>query len=382
MRILALGGCGQEGKKAVGEMVKLPDLTELVIADLNGEKALQHAQLHGARARGLQLDVMDRPRLLEQMRQADVVVSFVGPYYRFGQHVLTAAIEAQRNFVDICDDPDATVMELELDDACQTAGISALIGMGCSPGSFNVVAAYGAQYLDVVHDIELEWCVSVNDIEDTGTSAAMPHVFHIIDGEHQQFLNGKLTNVASMSGRKTVSFPLFGELETYFVGHPEPITLPRYFKDLRTATNRGCLPGIDDLLRSFQQAGMTSDVPVGVAGAQVRPRDLAGVLLANAPLSPAAASLPPNCGGRIIVRGLKDGRVEERQYLITAPLNMSPNTGCAAAVGVAMMGRGQITRKGAFAPEGGVDPNIFMMEMSKIGFTWEETIIRTGSLVI
>jgi saccharopine dehydrogenase-like NADP-dependent oxidoreductase len=185
-----------------------------------------------------------------------------------------------------------------------------------------------------------------------------------------------------MSGEKKTFFPGFGEVTIYYVGHPEPTTLPRYYPDLRNATCRGAIPGIDDVLRNYRLFGLTSDVAVDIPGGRIRPRDLAAVLLGAAPMPPADQLPPPHGGGRVIVRGRKDGIFEERQYLIIDPLKMSPNTGCAAAVGTAMMGRGQITTKGVFAPEGGVEPATFLRELAKLGFTWEETIIRKGSLSI
>jgi len=241
---------------------------------------------------------------------------------------------------------------------------------------FNVVARYGAQYLDLVEDIELEWCVSMTDIEDTGVSAAMAHVFHIINGDHAQFLNGEIVYVPAMSGEKKIPFPLFEDNVGYYVGHPEPLTLPRYFPGLRTATNRGSIPGLDNVLRAFRATGLTLDTVVDVPGGRVRPRDVAAVLMGLLPLPPEDGLPPPNTGGRIIVRGRKDGNFEERHYLIVEPLNMGPCTGWSAAIGIAMMGRGQIVTRGAFAPEGGVNPEIFMHELKQRGFRWEETSIR------
>lgn len=381
MRVLALGGCGQEGKNAVQDLLeRSPDVTEIVIADLNGPRAAELADKYGSRTRALQLDVNDKPALIAAMQASDVVSSFVGPYYRFGPQILEASIEAGRNFVDICDDPEATLAELELDGAAKAAGISAVIGMGASPGMFNVVAAYGAQFLDSVEDIELEWCVSVTDFEDTGVSAAMSHVFHMINGDHPQFIDGEMVSLPAMSGEKKIWYPLFGDTIGYYVGHPEPLTLPRYFPGLRNATNRGAIPGLDDLLRAFRMTGLASDTPITLAGGTIRPRDMASALLATASLGDEADLPPPNAGGRIIVRGKKDGHFQERQYLILHPLNMGPNTGFSAAIGIAMMGRGQITTKGAFAPEGGVDPNIFMSELNRRDYRWEETVITKKAI--
>jgi saccharopine dehydrogenase (NAD+, L-lysine-forming) len=189
-----------------------------------------------------------------------------------------------------------------------------------------------------------------------------------------------MVSLPAMSGEKKIWYPLFGDTIGYYVGHPEPLTLPRYFPGLRNATNRGAIPGLDDLLRAFRMTGLASDTPITLAGGTIRPRDMASALLATASLGDEADLPPPNAGGRIIVRGKKDGQFQERQYLILHPLNMGPNTGFSAAIGIAMMGRGQITTKGAFAPEGGVDPNIFMSELNRRDYRWEETVITKKAI--
>jgi saccharopine dehydrogenase-like NADP-dependent oxidoreductase len=49
-------------------------------------------------------------------------------------------------------------------------------------------------------------------------------------------------------------------------------------------------------------------------------------------------------------------------------------TGIAAAIGILMIGRGQIEEKGVLAPEGGVDPDCFFAEFSKYDFVIKEKI--------
>jgi saccharopine dehydrogenase-like NADP-dependent oxidoreductase len=39
MRIWALGGCGQEGKPAVRDLIEQDDIVEVVVADLNADCA-------------------------------------------------------------------------------------------------------------------------------------------------------------------------------------------------------------------------------------------------------------------------------------------------------------------------------------------------------
>src|SRR5690606_15578076 len=82
----------------------------------------------------LGLDVTDGPALDAALRAADLVVNTVGPYFRFGPPILAAAIAAGCDYIDICDDPQPTIEMLELDARAKAAGVTALLGMGASPG--------------------------------------------------------------------------------------------------------------------------------------------------------------------------------------------------------------------------------------------------------
>jgi saccharopine dehydrogenase-like NADP-dependent oxidoreductase len=96
------------------------------------------AQRHGVEHAAV--DVLDPTGLAELLRGADVVLSAVGPFYRFGTTVLRAAIESGTSYVDVADDPAPTLQMLALDPAARAAGVSAIVGAGASPGLSNLLA--------------------------------------------------------------------------------------------------------------------------------------------------------------------------------------------------------------------------------------------------
>ena len=81
------------------------------------------------------------------MKESDVVLNAVGPFYRFGPKVLRTAIDAGIDYVDVCDDYDATIEMLNLTEDAVKNKVRALIGMGSSPGLSNVIARFAADYL-------------------------------------------------------------------------------------------------------------------------------------------------------------------------------------------------------------------------------------------
>jgi saccharopine dehydrogenase-like NADP-dependent oxidoreductase len=52
---------------------------------------------------------------------------------------------------------------------------------------------------------------------------------------------------------------------------------------------------------------------------------------------------------------------------------MDAATGLSAAVGILMMGRGQIAEKGVHAPEGCVDTALFLEQLDELGVYIKET---------
>ncbi|WP_336086691.1 saccharopine dehydrogenase family protein [Nocardia sp. SSK8] len=155
MRVLALGGAGEMGRVAARVLRADSGVGSLIIADRDERAAREVAADLDAEARGL--DVTDGPALARALRAADLVVNTVGPYFRFGPPILSAAIDAGCDYIDICDDPQPTLDMLELDARAKAAGVTALLGMGASPGIANLLALRAAAELDRVDDLVTGW---------------------------------------------------------------------------------------------------------------------------------------------------------------------------------------------------------------------------------
>ncbi|MBT2423773.1 saccharopine dehydrogenase NADP-binding domain-containing protein [Streptomyces sp. ISL-22] len=125
MRILALGAGGEMGATAAAVLAADDTVTELVVADRDHRGAAAVAGSLGPKATALQIDATDHGALVAAMSQADLVVNTVGPFFRFGIPILTAAIDAGCDYVDICDDPEPTLQMLALDERAKEAGVCA-----------------------------------------------------------------------------------------------------------------------------------------------------------------------------------------------------------------------------------------------------------------
>ena len=63
MKILALGGCGEMGHRAVKTLMAYDFVEHIVIADINQDKAQSAAEEFESRARPLKVDVSDNDAL-------------------------------------------------------------------------------------------------------------------------------------------------------------------------------------------------------------------------------------------------------------------------------------------------------------------------------
>ena len=71
----------------------------------------------------------------------------------------------------------------------------------------------------------------------------------------------------------------------------------------------------------------------------------------------------PMSGIRVDIKGRLDGKKQHLVYQATD--NMNNLTGVPLAIGALMIGNGEITRKGVFAPEAAINPDRFIDELSQ-----------------
>lgn len=389
MKILALGGCGQQGSLAVRTLIEAEDVEKIVIADINliAAEAFQK-ELNSDKLEVLEIDVLNEPSLQAAMQDIDVVANFVGPFFRFAEPIVKSAIACGVNYVDICDDVAPTQELLDnYHDKAKAAGVSLLIGMGASPGLTNLLVRRAANQLDYIRKAGIYWAVSANDIDtklagNADNAAIYEHAIELMAGNALQFLDGNYTDFQGGTNIEEVEFSTLGKQQVYYVSHPEPATIPRYIK-ADNIVNKGCVPGLDEVLFAFQALGLTSHHNITIKGTDYKASDIAIAILAylDAISEPIPESELPACSDVFVeITGERSGKpVNIRLDVLSnnGLPRMDRITGISAAIGIMMMGRGLIKEQGVYAPEGCVDPDSFFEEFSKYGFIIKEKIETT-----
>ena len=364
MKVLALG-CGEMGKVAIKDLVEYGDFDEVVVGDINLKKTenfVKKLKSEKTKVSAKLVDVTDNKKLVNLMSHFDVVLSCVGPFYKFALPVVNAAIQARVDLVDICDDYDSTSKVLELDSAAKDAGITVISGLGVSPGASNILAKAAAEMLDEPEEVHIALLMGAPDL---GGVAEISHRFHSMYGKVPTFQNGKFTEVrAFVDGKETVEFPKpFGKFEVFHIGHPEPITIPRYMKKVKYVDTKCALdpPSVKDVIVSLGDIGFSSEKPLDVKGTSVRPLDFAAAFVYK--LSSQIKDVPKLGAIRVEVRGMKSGKKTGIIFASTGKMN--EGTGIPVSIGAQMLAKGKIKDKGVFAPEGCIDPPEFITEYMK-----------------
>ena len=364
MKVLALG-CGEMGKVAIKDLVEYGDFDEVVVGDINLRKTedfVKKLKSEKTKVSAKFVDITDNEKLVNLMSHFDVVLSCVGPFYKFALPVVNATIQARVDLVDICDDYDSTSKVLELDSAAKDAGITVISGLGVSPGATNILAKAAAEMLDEPEEIHIALLMGAPDL---GGVAEISHRFHSMYGKVPTFQNGKFIEVrAFVDGKETVEFPKpFGKFEVFHIGHPEPITISRYMKKVKYVDTKCALnpPSVKDVILSLGDMGFSSEEPLDVKGASVTPLDFAAAFVYK--LSSQIKDVPKLGAMRVEVRGMKSGKKTGIIFASTGKMN--EGTGIPVSIGAQMLAKGKIKDKGVFAPEGCIDPSEFITEFMK-----------------
>jgi hypothetical protein len=343
--VLVIGACGAQAQAMLEAAERAGAVDGWVAADLRWRPEGK-AACERLRMKTVEVDVLaEGDRLRDLAADAALVANFAGPYYRTGAAVLEACIDARCDYLDICDDADATLDLLALDGAARAAGVRALVGMGSSPGITNVLVRAAVDSLGRADEVDLCWIADVADVND----AALQHFWHIFspvaaDGSRRPVPAWDELNL------RTASFPApLGDRLVVELAHPEPITVPR-FLGVEVVRNYGSIVPEDTLIVNWALSRLGA---CGGEGAEV---ELDGSATG---IPTVAAALygryleqrqpTPYLGGGLVVDvwngedGIRFASADES--------SMEESTGIPAAAGIVLMLEGGPEGGGVIAPE-------------------------------
>lgn len=252
--VVVIGAGGTQARGMLTALANAMDLSGVLAVDrVWSDNARSRVEALGAKT--MVLDVIaDRDELAAASDGARLIANLAGPFYVLGTSVLELAVALGLDYLDICDDADATSALLAIDGRVREARIRALIGMGSSPGTTNVLVRFALDALDpeVRPRVDIAWVVDAVDM----TPAATDHFLHCF-----------ATAIPGRSGTpeweelepQVVEFPQpVGRQMVVTLGHPEPLTLPRFTR-VSEVVNKGGVSPAEYLHLSWVAARLLED---------------------------------------------------------------------------------------------------------------------------
>ncbi|MBN2282476.1 MAG: saccharopine dehydrogenase NADP-binding domain-containing protein [Deltaproteobacteria bacterium] len=357
MKVIALGGSGAMGRRAVQDLASRDIVKEITIADFNIGEAQQLARSLGTKCRAVKVDANDHTNLVETMRGHTVALGTIGPFYKYEVRIARACIEAGVHYVSICDDYDAAEGILRLDEAAREKGLTLITGVGWTPGVTNMLARKATALFDEVETIAVAWGCHASD---TVGKAVTLHTFHIFAGVVPSFQNGRTLRIPAGSGRELIRFPApVGMVNVFHLGHPEPVTIPRHIEAQNVTLKGGLVEDYFNVLGKVLSFLRIINTRSG--------KDFLGAIVN--PLLPVFEKIdkPPETASacRVDTTGKKDGKRVHLAYGAVA--HMDVLTGIPASIAVQMLLEGTITATGVLPPEACLDSGDFLKRARENG---------------
>jgi saccharopine dehydrogenase-like NADP-dependent oxidoreductase len=320
-----------------------------------------------------QVDVTDEEQLHALVRGTDVVLSAVD--YVFNLPVLKACIKERVHYADLGGLFHVTRKQMELSPEAEAAGITAILGIGGTPGITNLLARTAVDKLDRVDTIKVQ--LGCSDTTPSKAPLVAPYSIRTILDEFTQepqvFQDGVWYPQQPLTGQEEIAFPLpVGPARAIYSLHSECATFPVSFRDkgIRHVSFKIAFPGdFMTRLKFLVDLGFASNEPINVHGVKVSPREVLACLLER---FPAENVEPQDCDVlRVVTTGEASGqRLEITNQIVVLPYHRwgisagALDTGVPLAIAGRMLARGEITHRGALIPEICVPVENFFRELA------------------
>src|SRR3989440_4523738 len=172
----------------------------------------------------------------------------------------------------------------------ESAGITAIVGMGGTPGATNILARAAVDQLDRVESIKVQ--LGCSDASPSTAPLVAPYSIRTIldefTKEPQVFQDGTWYPQQPLTGQEEMVFPLpVGRATAIYSLHSECATFPISFRDkgIHYVSFKIAFPSdFMTKLKFLVDIGFGSDEPISVRGMKVSPREVLARLLEITPV--------------------------------------------------------------------------------------------------
>src|SRR5438132_4839057 len=377
LKVLILGGSGALAQSTAPDLLASPGVERVGIAGRSAAKAKAFAAAQrDGRATAVPVDARDSAALAREMKRWDCVIN--SSWYDLNVPIMEAAIEAGIHYCDLGGLYHQTIRQLKLDARAKDAGVTCVLGIGSTPGTMNVMGAYGASKLDKVRKVLLRSSGAVVSGGEAGMFVppyAIRTIFDEFSMDAPILRKGKVQFVPALSGLERSEFmPPVGVVEGYYTIHSELATMPKTIgkgvqeMDFIVAFR----PEFRETIATLVRLGLASREASVVEGTTVRPYDVTSTVIDALP-KPKEPELDVDIQ-RCVLMGERDGNPTTLRYeAVTWPhkkWNVGGgvvDTGVPPSIAAQWMVNGLVKRNGVIPPEIAFDPLPYFKELSARG---------------
>ncbi len=375
MRI-ALLGAGIIGAVVARDLATWGRPEEVVIGDLDGNRAAEVAAEHGFESTAV--DVRDEASLDAFLAGADAVIN--AAQYEINLPVMEGALRAGAHYTDLGGLFFTTRKQLELDERFRQAGLTAVIGIGSCPGIANVHAGDLAARMDTVRSVKIYNGATSDPSDSLKWPYSLWTIFDEIVERAMVFRGGEFVDLDPLSEEEMFPFrdPI-GYAKTHLSLHSEVATIPLSLADkgIEACEFKIAFFGFPEAaLRKLQflaSVGLASTKPRRVGAVDgVIPRRLLVDLLEELQPDP-----PQHAGFKdiaTVAEGTRDGAPVRMRLDTTAwpskELKVYGGTvvvGSPAAITGKWLASKEVDKPGVHPPEVAIPPQPFYAELAKRG---------------
>lgn len=290
---------------------------EAIIASVNDKGAMKVPGAFTAHA----IDAMDTAAVADLIRRigVQIVINVGSPFVNMS--VLDACIETGTAYIDtaiheepgkICESPPWYAnYEWKKRAACETAGVTAILGVGFDPGVVNAYARLAeAEYFDTIKSIDIVDINAGSHGRYFATNFDPEINFREFTGTVYSWQNGAWQENAMFEVGRDWDLPVVGRQKAYMSGHDEVHSLAARYPGSDVRFWMGFGDHYINVFTVLKNLGLLSEQPVTTAeGLEVVPLKVVKACL------PDPASLAPNYTGKTcigdLVKGTRDGKPAE-----------------------------------------------------------------------
>lgn len=384
MKILVLGGCGVQGRTALYDLSRDPDVSHIICADIRFEALFKIEPFTDMeKISTVTIDAKNKTQLVDLCSKVDVVIDLLPKECM--PTVNQAAIEAgvsliNTNYADSL---------IQLDSQAKKAGIAIMPECGLDPGIDLVIYGDACQRFDVLHVVN-SYCGGFPDQKactnplNYKLSWIWRGVLSSLMRESRIIKNKNIIDIPAKNQHDTVyiqkiDFPGLGELEAIPNGDAVHFTDLLGVTDTIKETGRYSLrwPGWSEFWRPMKELGFLSEDPVPGLSGNISPMDFLDKHLG--PRLGYDDDEKDLCAMVNVFEGIKDQKkirftstmLIERD-LDTGIMAMSKGVGYTAAIVARMIVKGDIKEKGVLSPLKHIPFKPFMDNLKQRGIQIKE----------